>query len=53
MFPQQSNLKGEEEDVCNHVDIWSFLWKEKNAKFEKFLVEDLNLYWLSRKMFHV
>jgi hypothetical protein len=53
MFLQQINWKGEEKDVCNRIDIWSSLWKGKNAEFEKFLVKDPNLCWLSRKIFHV
>jgi hypothetical protein len=48
-----TNLQGEEKDVCNHVDTWSFLWKEKNVEFEKFLAKDLNLCWLFGKMFHI
>jgi hypothetical protein len=52
-YVSSTNLQGEEEYVCNHVDIWSSLWKEKNVKFEKFLTKDLHLYWLSGKMFHV
>jgi hypothetical protein len=39
--------------VNTYYDTWSFLWKEKNTKFEKFLVEDPNLCWLSGKMFYV
>jgi hypothetical protein len=52
-YVSSTNWQGEDEYVCNHVDYWSSLWKEKNAKFEKFLAEDSHLYWLSRKMFHV
>jgi len=24
-----TNWKGEEKDVCNHIDTWIFIWKEK------------------------
>jgi hypothetical protein len=33
-FVFSTNWKSEEEDVCNHIDTWSSLWKDKNVKFE-------------------
>jgi hypothetical protein len=48
-YVYSTNWKGEEEKVCTYNDTWNFSWKEKNVEFEKFLVEDLNLCWLSRK----
>jgi hypothetical protein len=35
--------KAKEEEVSTYCSTWSFLWKEKNVKFEKFMVEDPNL----------
>jgi hypothetical protein len=26
--------------MCTYINTWSFFWKEKNAKFEKFLAKD-------------
>ncbi len=48
-YVYSTNQKGEEEEVCTYNDTWNFFWKEKNVEFEKFLVEDMNLCWLSRK----
>jgi hypothetical protein len=47
------NLKGEEELVSKYMPSWSSLWNRKNAEFEKFLQEDLNLSWPCGKMFIV
>jgi hypothetical protein len=38
---------------CAPNDTWNFFWKEKNAKFEKFMAKDPNLCWLFGKMFHL
>ncbi len=38
-----TNCQGEEKYVCNHIDIWNVIWKEKNAKFEKFLAKEPHL----------
>jgi hypothetical protein len=46
MFPQQTRKVRKKK--CAPIVILEF-WKEKNAKFEKFLVEDSNLCWLFRK----
>jgi hypothetical protein len=50
-FPQQTGKVKKKR--CAYIDTWSSLWKEKNVELEKSLSEDLNLYWLSRKYFHV
>jgi hypothetical protein len=42
-YVSSTNWQGEEEYVCNHINTWSALWKEKNAKFEKFLAKDPHL----------
>jgi hypothetical protein len=28
-YVSSTNWKGEEEDVCNHIDTWSSIWKKK------------------------
>ncbi len=43
-YISSTNQKGEEKDVCNYMDTWNSLWKEKNAEFETFLAEDPNFY---------
>jgi hypothetical protein len=42
-YVSSTNWQSKEEYVCNHIDIWNSLWKEKNAKFEKFLAKDPHL----------
>lgn len=43
-FYVSTNWQGEEKYVCNHIDTLSSFWKENNARFEKFMAKDLNLY---------
>lgn len=52
-YVSSQNWKGEEEEVNNYMPTWSSLWSHKNAKFEKFLQEDLDLLWLCGEMFHI
>jgi hypothetical protein len=47
------NWKGEEEKVNTYCNTWSFVRKENNVEFEKLLVEDPHMCWLSWKMFHI
>jgi hypothetical protein len=53
LYISSRNFKGEEELVSKYMPSWSTLWTYKNVKFEKFLLEDPDLSWLCRKMFHI
>lgn len=52
-YISSKNSKGEEEFVNKYMPSWSIIWTCKNAKFEKYLLEDLYLFWLCGKMFHI
>jgi len=41
------NWKGEEEKVNTYCNTWSSVQKENNVEFEKLLVEDPHMCWLS------
>jgi hypothetical protein len=43
LYVFSQNWKAEEEEVNTYYNTWSSFWKEKNAKSEKFMVEDPNL----------
>jgi len=47
-YISSTNWKGEEEEVCLQRYL-EFI----NVELDKSLSEDLNIYWLSRKCFHV
>jgi hypothetical protein len=53
-YVSSTNSKCEEELVNKYIiPSWSSLWTRKNAKFEKFLLKDLDRSWLCGNMFHV
>ncbi len=41
-YVSATNFKCEEKLICKYIPSWSSLWTCKNAKFDKFLLEDLD-----------